>query len=673
MKNRVKMTLIILSVAVVSILIGYRFGSSAESLQSDSHKDHSASEHSQQIWTCSMHPQIQLPEPGKCPICGMDLIVAKSSPNVSGVKTPTLTLGENAIALMEVETVPVVRQFVTAEIRMSGKIDYDETRVSYITAWIDGRLDRLFVDYTGVPVSRGDHMVYMYSPALLSAQEEYLQLLSAVEAGSNGAFQRINKESLKAARDKLLLLGLKEEQIDEIEAEGKVSDHVTIYSPSSGIVIDKNAVEGMYVKTGTRIYTVADMTKVWAKLDAYESDMEWLRYGQKVKFTTVSYPGQEFEGVVSFIDPILDERTRTVKLRLDVDNSDGRLKPGMFIKAVVESNIAAGGRVMDMNMAGKWICPMHPGVVKESLGDCDICGMPLVTTESLGYVSEETGSVDKPLVIPVSAALVTGKRAIVYIKVLEDDAGESVFEGREVELGPRAGDYYIVRSGLSEGELVVTKGNFKIDSSLQIKAAGGMMSPHGGADDVSSDMKHMHHDQMSENEIKPIEMPSVMKAKVDGHFRMRFKKLNDDYFKLQKALTLDDLESSIKAVELALADLEKINASLLAEEYRSHWGELSIPLKKTLGLAADAKNIKELREEFYKISQQFTALVRYFGPPVKEPIYRMHCPMAFDNKGADWLQKDKQVLNPYFGDKMLRCGSMEEQIEAKDIWQEEDK
>jgi len=327
------------------------------------------------VWTCSMHPQIKLPEPGQCPICHMDLIPLESGSAEEGAGMRELTITENAAKLMEIDTAPVQRRFVTANVRMVGKIDYDETRVSYITAWVPGRLDRLFVDYTGVPVKKGDHMVYLYSPELLSAQEELLQALKTVENLKNSEVQVMRetaRSTVEAARAKLSLWGLTSEQIEEIEERGTADDNITIYAPTGGIVIHKNAQEGMYVDTGTRIYTIADLSQVWVNLDAYESDLAWLRYGQKVEFRAEAYPGEIFTGTISFIHPVLNVATRTVKVRLNVPNENGHLKPGMFVRATAEARVATAGRVMDPSLAGKWICPMHPSIVKDGSGSCDI-------------------------------------------------------------------------------------------------------------------------------------------------------------------------------------------------------------------------------------------------------------------------------------------------------------
>lgn len=431
------------------------------------------------FWYCSMHPNFKRPEPGKCDICHMDLVPAYEDAG-EDLGPRQFRTTDSAKALMDIQVSPVERKYVTAKIRMVGKVDYDETRLRNISSRVAGRLDRLYVDYTGTPVRKGDHLVYMYSPEVLTAQEELIQALAALESLKGSDIKIIRETAqatVEAARGKLQLWGLLPEQIKEIEQRGKTSDHITIYAPISGIVIHKDAVEGMYVKTGTRIYTIADFSQVWVKLDAYESDLSWLRFGQEVELTSEADPGEVFQGRISFIDPVLSENTRTVKLRVNVPNPDGKLKPGMFVRAVVRSKVAQGGKVIAPDLAGKWISPMHPEIVKDAPGQCDVCGMDLVRAEDLGLVSDDTTESEMPLVIPVSAALRTGKRAVVYVQLPGTD--KPTFEGREIVLGSRAGDYYIVHSGLAEGELVVTQGNFKIDSALQIQAKPSMMSPQG--------------------------------------------------------------------------------------------------------------------------------------------------------------------------------------------------
>jgi membrane fusion protein, copper/silver efflux system len=423
-------------------------------------------------WTCSMHPDINQPGPGQCPICQMDLVPVYEEGREEGERE--LVMSETGMKLAEIQTAPVERKPVTTEVRMIGKVDFDETGFGYITAWVGGRIDRLYVDYTNIKVNKGEHMAQLYSTELIETQKALLAALKTSQELPEGKVDSL----VESNRERLRLWGLTDDQIAEIEKRGEPQELVTITSPMTGIVIQKNAVEGMYVKTGTRIYTIADLEKVWVKLEAYESEMALLKYGQQVEFETEAYPGKVFTGTISFIDPVLNEKTRTAALRVSIENPDGILKPGMFVRAKVLAKLGADGTAIGEDLAGKWVGSMHPEIIKDGPGTCDICGMPLVPIESTDLV--DTGeSKGPPLVIPATAPLITGKRAVVYVHLT--DREKPTFEGREIVLGPRAGDYYIVLSGLEEGEMVVTNGSFKIDSSLQIKAKPSMMSPKGGA------------------------------------------------------------------------------------------------------------------------------------------------------------------------------------------------
>lgn len=571
------------------------------------------------VWTCSMHPQIQQPEPGLCPICSMPLIPVATGGEVGSMRE--FKTGEAALKLMEVQTSPVERRFVTAEVRMVGKIAYDETRLGYITAWIPGRLDRLFVDYTGIRVEKGDHMVYIYSPELLAAQEELIQALRAVEELSASGLD-IMKETAQAtvvaAREKLRLWGLAPDQIEETERRGTPSDHMTIYAPIGGIVIHKNALEGMYVKTGTRIYTIADLSHVWVKLDAYESDLMWLRYGQKVAITGEAYPGESFTGWIAFIDPVLDERTRTVKVRVNVPNPDGKLKPEMFVHSVVKARVAMGGRVMDPDLIGRWICPMHPEVVKDAAGACDLCGMPLVTAESLGYVAAVEEEEVRPLVIPVSAALVTGKRAIVYVEVPDQD--QPTFEGREIVLGPRAGDYYIVRHGLDEGDMVVTRGAFKIDSALQIQAKPSMMTPEGGG------AGGVHHHGAEPARAAPGQQASG--AQVPAAFSEQVRRVVEAHASVAEAMETGDIGQVRAAFNALGAAVDSADGTLLSGHPRMLWKELSMLVKNDAVEGGDATDLKVARrvasvldDHMRRVRAQFGAVhEEHAEVPLAEPV-----------------------------------------------------
>jgi Cu(I)/Ag(I) efflux system membrane fusion protein len=610
------------------------------------------------IWTCSMHPQIQLAEPGKCPLCSMDLIPLETGGDLAG--ETQLVMSRNAMRLAEVMTAPVTRQFVEAEVRTVGKVMVDERRLRRITAWVDGRLDRLFVDYTGVPVAKGDHLVEIYSPELYSAQVELIESIKTREDLKSSAveFLRRSAEStVDASREKLRLLGLRPEQIREIEESGTAREQITLYAPIAGIVIHKAAVEGEYVKTGSPIYTIAELSHVWVMLDVYESDLVWVQYGQKVSFEVEAFPGEHFEGRIAFIDPVVNPGTRTVKVRVNVDNPRLRLKPDMFVRAVIRSRVLGDGRTLDPDLAGKWIGPMHPEIVKDHRGTCDICGMPLVRAEELGFAGE-TPDEDPPLIIPVTAPLITGKRAVVYIKV--PGAKKPTFEGREVQLGPRAGGFYIVEEGLHEGEEVVVNGSFKIDSAMQIQAKPSMMSPEGGA----PPSVHQHGGSPAGESREPLRKPpssdgSSREAAPESYLRS-LEPLFAAYFLLQSALAEDALEAAREASKELERATSGIDDSDLSEADRKIWDGLAHDLHEGMQKTAGAIRLDDIRSAFELISTALIQVNRNFGTPRGQTHSLMFCPMAFNNRGAYWLQGDTEVRNPYFGKAMQKCGEIRE-------------
>lgn len=448
-----------------------------------------------------------------------------------------------------------------------------------------------------------------------------------------------------AAREKLRLWGLNAEQVREIEQRGTTSDHITIYAPSGGIVVQKDAVEGMYVQTGTRIYTIADLSQVWVKLDAYESDLAWLRYAQQVEFRAEAYPGETFTGRISFIHPVLDRTTRTVKVRVTVANSSGRLKPGMFVRASVRARLGGGGKVVDADLAGKWISPMHPDVIKDEPGPCDVCGMPLVKAETLGFVGTDGGTVEPPLVIPASAPLITGRRAVVYVR---EPADPGRFEGRVVTLGPRAGDWYVVTQGLRAGELVVVNGSFKIDSALQIMAKQSMMSPPSAPGEPGG-----HGDDASADDATTPLAYQVPEA-LTRHLNM----LLDGYDDIQTALVKDDAESAATSARDMVSRLDTFDGSGFEADVHSAWTRVARELDIGAGRLADASGVEPARQAFALLSEAMASAVRLFGSGLERPVYELHCPMAFGDRGANWLQSSQEVSNPYFGDAMLRCGDV---------------
>jgi Cu(I)/Ag(I) efflux system membrane fusion protein len=381
------------------------------------------------IWTCSMHPQVRQNGPGKCPICGMDLIPVAQEVEEGQVAGRTISFSNAGMALMEIETTPVTRRRVDVDVELVGKVTYDAGRVATVSAWVPGRIEKLHVDHVGEKVEAGQPIMDLYGPELMAAQRELVEASSAyrkAEATGDTRMTDSAMEVLAAVRERLKLWGISDRQVADIEARGTVEPRITVVSPVSGVVVWEQVIEGAYVSMGQKLLTIADLSVVWIDLEAHETDLAWLTEGLPATFHVEALPGHTFHGSVVLVEPVVDPTTRTVVVRIEADNKDGALKPDMFVRAVVTA-------------------PAGSGDSKTSI------------------------------VIPSTAPLLTGKRAVVYVQVA--GAERPTFEGREVVLGPRAGDYYVVVSGLAPGERVVTNGAFKIDSALEIRAMPSMMSP----------------------------------------------------------------------------------------------------------------------------------------------------------------------------------------------------
>ncbi len=601
-------TLIAISMILMGLVAGFLIGRGTANPQSQGALPDQAVRAAQEKWTCSMHPQIQTQEPGDCPICGMDLIPAGSEGSGDG-SAPTLSMSERARALAEIRTSVVRRDYPEMEVGLVGKLEYDQTRVQSLSARFPARIDQLYVNYLGAPVNKGEHLARIFSPELSTAQHELLM-----------AYQADPQSSLtEASFEKLRLWDLMPDQIDAIIDSGVPSDQFELLSPIGGVMIEKQANEGDYVEKGQPLMKIADLSKLWLMLDAYESDLPWLRYGQEVKFSVQAFPGETFSGRIAFFEPELNRDTRTVSVRVNVDNPDGRLRPGMFAKGTTFVKVAEGGRVYAPELAGKWISPMHPEIIKDGPGSCDVCGMDLVPAETMGYVEEPEG--EAPLLVPTTAVLRTGKRAVVY--VASEDTGEPAFEGREIVLGPRAGNVFLVKSGLDENARVVTNGAFKIDSALQIQAKPSMMSMESQKDEMK--------------------MPSVASQVEMAKVAL------EDYFKLQDAMARDDYP---RARESLMAMMGKTG----------HHGPLPDLIHEMLA-TTDMQGLR--RPYFDTMSQWFIAAVTEDPEAFSGDIYRMSCPMVYqgrDDNSADWLQNHDELLNPYWGSQMLHCGTTKGQV-----------
>ena len=378
--------------------------------------DHSAEP---TVWTCSMHPQIRMEEPGDCPICGMDLIPLQTTGSGDAAIDPNaIQLSVEAAALANVQTTIVSRQNPVKEVQLYGTIQVDERLSQSQTSHVSGRIERLYVSFTGESVRRGQPIATIYSPELLNAQQELIEAAKMKD---------LQPALVQAVREKLRLWKLTDEQIARIEQSGEVSPLIDVVATSSGIVISKNVNQGDYVNTGTILFNIADLSRVWAIFDAYESDLPFLKVGDRLEYTLQSLPGKTFSGRISFINPILDPATRTAKVRVETANPGMELKPEMYANALIDAPLKQ-------------------------------------------YNNE--------VVIPKSAILWTGKRSIVYVK--QPDTETPSFLLREIELGPSLGDAYVVLSGINDGDEIVTNGAFTVDASAQLAGKRSMMNDEAG-------------------------------------------------------------------------------------------------------------------------------------------------------------------------------------------------
>jgi len=389
-----------------------------------SHKNHRDIESTKEtIYTCSMHPQIRMSDPkAKCPLCGMDLIpVAIEDENSTG-NDDSFTMSAAAVALSNVEILKAKKSEPQKMLRLYGSIQANELRKHSQTVHIGGRIEKLFVNFEGEQVRKGQVLASIYSPELLVAQTEFLE-----------ALKQKHPVITEAAKERLRLLKITENQISDLEGTGKANPYINVFADASGIVIAKRTERGEYVEAGSVLFDLADLSSVWAVFNAHEPDLLYLKVNDLIGYTVNSLPGMVFTGRVEFISPVVDSMSRTAKVRMETANKNLKLKPGMLATALIHN----------------------------------------------AKISEEA------IILPKTAVLWTGERSIVYVaKKLENSALN--FNLREVLLGHALGDSIAVISGISEGELVVASGTFAVDASAQLAGKKSMMNLHQQGDPMNT-------------------------------------------------------------------------------------------------------------------------------------------------------------------------------------------
>ena len=575
-----KKTITILAILLVGILIGKFALSNTKNASENNHKTEKKIAH----WTCSMHPEIDLLEFGPCPKCGMDLIPKED--NADGLDPNEFKLSKNAMALANIETMVVGNPNKSddknneSKLSLSGKIKANEKATSVQTAHFGGRLESLKYRSVGEYVKKGSLIASVYSPELVTAQNEFVEALN---------IKNEQPELYKAVRNKLKNWKISEQQILEIEQTKKVITNFSMYANVSGYIDEIMVQEGNHVNEGTPLFKVSNLGSVWAVFDVYENDIKNIKRGQKITIKAIAYPDKEIKARISYIDPNLNAATRTIPVRATIINKGNRLKPGMLLLGEITLKKAAN--------------------------------------TTLSSVVE----------IPKSAVLWTGKRSVVYVKTNPD---EPIFELREVTLGNAIGTNYQVIKGLENNDEVVVNGTFTVDAAAQLQGKRSMMNKK----------------KQETREKKKDE-----KLDVNPKFKKQLDVVFQDYINLKDAFVLTDAKKVNETAKQMVKNLKKVKITLLKKP-KAHeiWMPNAKIIKADLQRLVSESDIEKQRATFISLSNAMTNVIASFG--TNKEVYVQHCPMANDNKGADWLSFDKAIKNPYFGDKMLSCGSVEQII-----------
>jgi len=580
MKNLIKKIKENIKYILPSIVVGLFFGwlFFAGGSSSDDGHNHSSEENIETRWTCSMHPQINEAESGQCPICGMDLVPKNTvGSGDEAVGEDEILMTQSAIKLADIQTYTVEKGMPEKKVYLLGKAQPDERKIAELTARFSGRIEKLFVNFTGQNVKRGQKLATIYSPELVAAQKELMEAI---------ILKKSNPSFYTAARNKLKLWDISDRQIDNIEKNGKPKLYFDILSPISGTVTMRHVALGDYVKEGLALFQVVDLTKIWVLFDAYESDLPWLKKGDAIDFVFQSIPGEKFNAKITFIDPFINPQTRVAKVRVELRNPNLKIKPEMFVDGIAQPEISE-----DMN----------------------------------------------DILIPKSSVLWTGKRSIVYLKV--PNRKTPSFTMKIVDLGPDAGNFYIINSGLKEGDIIASNGVFKIDAAAQLAGVPSMMNP--GKEKSMENIYRLD---------TPKEFVNQLNAVLGSYLKMK-----DDFFEAKQE------EAQIQAKEI-LTKLEKVNMELVKGDAHMFWMKKAKIIKEKAKVIAEAENIDTQRRAFKPLSETMIEIYKSFGLENKT-VYVQFCPMFDDNKGAFWLSTQKQIANPYYGDLMPTCGETKDSIQ----------
>ncbi|WP_142785839.1 efflux RND transporter periplasmic adaptor subunit [Changchengzhania lutea] len=606
--KKYKKYIIAAGILILGIILGNVFSGG------DSETTHTEGEHEYvqdpetQLWTCSMHPQIKMEKPGNCPICGMELIPLEASSDSSeNIAANEIVMNEEAYQLANIQTTVVEKASANKEIRLLGRVKPDERRLYSQVSHIPGRIERLYVNFTGEKVYNGQKIVRIYSPELISAQKELFEAIKSKD---------VYPQLYTASRNKLKLWKLTDKQIEAIEASGSVQEQIDILSDHSGYVMSRNVEVGDYIKAGGNLFDIANLSSVWVMFEAYEADIPWIHINDKVSFNIQAIPGKDFEGKITYVDPFVSSNTRVAKVRVEVKNPSNKLLPEMYASGIIQAKMK---------------------------------GM------------------ENTIVIPKSAVLWTGKRAVVYVKVPHEKTISFVY--REVTLGQDMGQFYSIQEGLEEGEIVATNGVFRIDASAQLLGQKSMMNPEGGKvnlgghagmdmgdDTKSGNEDHSNMDKEDSKKGNDTDHTDMnQRIPTTDAFKSQLEQVFNAYIKLKDALVGDDSSPASTFAEMVLSAMKKVDMKQLSNnEAHNHWMTISKEVTGSATFISEISDIEKQRGHFKHLSAHLSKGVKLFG--VNQKVYEQFCPMADNNKGAYWLSLNEPIKNPYYGSKMLTCG-----------------